>query len=86
MASNQGQLPCGKCGHPVDVEMGVPSIVNREGVSIIIIEHSVSVPCPGCLTRVLPVVVNVGGIAVQLAPVAVPQAGNLIIPGNDTTN
>jgi hypothetical protein len=80
-----GTLPCGKCGGPVEIQLqSKPSIINRESVSILLIEHTGIITCPHCLTRMLPVMVTVTGVAIVLTP-AVEE--NLVItPGSALQN
>jgi hypothetical protein len=85
MSMQKGQLPCGKCGGPVEIELQAkPSIVNREHVSLLIVEHSSILTCPHCFTRMLPVMVSVAGVAIVLTPAI--EESLVITPGNETRN
>lgn len=66
------QFPCPNCGTPVGVEIaGAPSFINREYVSLIIIDHSGIVACPNtqCLASLQLVCMKADTLGIGLAPV-----------------
>lgn len=80
-------MPCSKCGGPVEMEVGQPQIVNGLHCSVIIIEHSAETICPGCLSKVRPIVSGVSGFAIQMPVVEEQkQAPLLHVPGSRETN
>ena len=81
MSMQKGMLPCGKCGGLVEVQLqSKPSIINRESISLLLVEHSGILTCPHCLTKMLPVMVNVAGVAITLTPAV--EESLVIAPGN----
>lgn len=85
MSMQMGMLPCGKCGGLVEVQLqSKPSIINRETISMLLVEHSGIVTCPSCLTKMLPVMVNVAGVVIALTEAVEEQ--HIITPGSILQN
>ncbi len=78
---------CPNCKQPQDVVFQQPQIINGAGVSIIVIEHSLPAVCPGCLTRLLVQVMNIGGFGVGLHPLPPVEEKSLLhLPSSSLSN
>lgn len=73
------QLPCPKCGNPVQAAVEEPKVLNFEGFSLIVIEHSSSRFCV-CGISSVPGVQQIGGVGMGLIPI---QPKNLVTPAAD---
>lgn len=81
------QMPCSQCGTLVDIQIGQPQIVNGLHCSVIIIEHSAQTTCPGCLSKVRPIVSGISGFAIQMPVIKEQeQAPMVIMPGSNERN
>ena len=77
------QSPCPKCNTLLDVKILQPQIVNAFSVSIIVIEHSGVMTCPGCLTKLVVQVTGLPGFGLALTPVQEPEEKKVIVfPGS----
>lgn len=76
------KIACAKCGAAVEVAINPQHrIINMETVSFMIIEHSAHTTCPGCLSKVIPVVRGIQGVVLTAEPVAEPkQRSSIIVP------
>ena len=75
-------MQCGACGNPVPVKLAPSVVQNFEFTSVIIIEHSGQVQCPGCGNVVNPTVTGLQGVVMMTTSVPPERQNKLVVPAS----